>query len=49
MVCDTVSNIVCQVALLPFYTGSLYCCEQSELTVALLLSGPLALLLILCY
>jgi len=30
MVCDTVSNIVSQVALLPSYTGSLHCCKSGR-------------------
>jgi len=25
-----VSNIVCQVALLPFYTGSVHCCKSGR-------------------
>ena len=30
MVCDTVSNIVRQVAMLPFFTGNLHCCASGH-------------------
>ena len=30
MVCDTVRNIVCQVAVLPSFTGNLHCCKSGR-------------------